>query len=640
MPKQTRHRTEARPPTATAAAAPYADALQRGITLHQAGRIDDALALYKQVLEIDDRQPDALNLAGVAKYQTGDAESAVSLLRQATVYAPRSADAHSNLGNVLRAMGRTSEALIAYQRAVALKPDFAEAHNNLGTALRMLDRPEDAVRSYRQAIALKPDYADAHGNLGNAMLDLGAHDEAVAAYRAAIGADPSNADAHYNLGLALHRTGHAEEAEASFQRAVDLNPAHADALFNLGVVLGEREDVAAAANAYRRCLAARPDFAPAHLNLGVALRTMGDLAEAERALRRAVEIQPALAEAHSNLGAVLEEQGRIDAARDCHDRAVALQPQSAQMRYNRAITRLLAGDFAGGWSDYEHRWGVAAFSAAEPVVDSPVWDGTPLAGRTLLLHAEQGLGDAIQFARLAAGVPRQDGRVVLQCPPKLRRLFDGVAGVNQVVPRGADLPPYDLRCPLMSLPERLAIDADSIPADIPYLRADPERVEGWRDRVRAVDGYRVGIVWRGSPTYRRDRDRSVPLSAFLPLARLPGVRLVSLQTGDGRAQLDDLPPDAEIADFAADLDDTAAIMQHLDLVVSIDSALGHLAGALGRPVWLALPFAPDWRWLLTREDTPWYPTMRLFRQTARGDWDGVFARMAAALQARLADTDT
>jgi hypothetical protein len=293
---------------------------------------------------------------------------------------------------------------------------------------------------------------------------------------------------------------------------------------------------------------------------------------------------------------------------------------------------LLEGNFAQGWPEYDwRRWHK---DVARPF-PQPLWDGSPLKGRTLLLHAEQGLGDTLQFIRYSARVPRDGGRVVLECQPALLPLLRGLPGLDQVLPLGAALPPFDVQAPLPSLPGLFGTTADSIPAEVPYLRADPERVGQWRRELGPGDGFTVGIAWQGNPKNKGDRRRSVALSRFVPLAEVPGVRLCSLQVGAGTEQLAGADfPLLDLGSRLTDFVDTAAAVSCLDLVVCVDTALAHLAGALGKPVWLAVASAPDWRWLLGRPDSPWYPTLRLFRQPSPGDWQSVFAQLAAALRQR------
>jgi tetratricopeptide (TPR) repeat protein len=351
-------------------------------------------------------------------------------------------------------------------------------------------------------------------------------------------------------------------------------------------------------------------------------------------LERCVQLQPDFPEAHNNLGNAHRDQGRLEEAHACFARALELRPDYADAHWNRALLWLLQGDFEKGLPEYEWRWQLKDFRRRAH--SQPLWNGAPLGEQTLLLYAEQGLGDTVQFIRYAALARRHCGRIVVQCQPPLARLLAGYPGVDQLVPEGVPLPPFDAHAPLLSLPRLLGTTLDTIPANIPYLHADPGLVALWRDELASGAGFKVGIAWQGSTKYRADRWRSMPLAQFEPLARVPGVRLFSLQKGFGREQVHGAG--FPVTDLGGRLDeahgafmDTAAVLKNLDLVITSDTVIAHLAGALGVPVWVAVPFLPDWRWLLEREDSPWYPTMRLFRQAQPGRWDEVFQLLAEAL---------
>jgi hypothetical protein len=359
------------------------------------------------------------------------------------------------------------------------------------------------------------------------------------------------------------------------------------------------------------------------------------LAEYEEALR----LRPDFAEAVNNLGNTLRDLGRLDEAQAQFDRALSLKTDYIDAHWNRSLLWLLRGDFARGWPEYEWRWGLR--SLPRRPFPQPKWDGGPLGGKTILLHAEQGLGDTFQFVRYAPLVKGRGGKVFLACQAPLLRILADCPGVDQLVAQGTPLPPFDCHAPLLSLPALFGTELNSVPAEVPYLRADPALVEHWRGRLAAFDGFKVGIAWRGSGSNRSDPKRSFPLEAFEALARVPGVRLISLQKGKGTEQLPALAGRFPVSELPG-LDegrgpfvDTAAVLRCLDLVVCCDTGLGHLAGALGVPCWLALMYVPDWRWLLERADSPWYPHHRLFRQERSGDWDDLFHRMAAALAVRV-----
>jgi hypothetical protein len=418
---------------------------------------------------------------------------------------------------------------------------------------------------------------------------------------------------------------------------VRLKPGYAEAHNSLGIALAALGDPGAAAASYRRAVEIRPDYAEAQSNLGNVLKDQGKLEEAVASYRRALELKPNFADAHSNLGVALIKQGRLEEALASLEQALRVNPDHPLAHLNRGVVWLLQGDYERGLP--EHEWRCKQRGIRPRPFPQPLWDGSPLEGRTILLHAEQGLGDTIQFIRYAALVKRRGGTVVAACQGALLPVLAGCPGIDALVGQDGPMPPFDVQAPLLSLPRILGTTPRTIPAEVPYLRARADLVERWQEELRSPGSFLVGITWQGNPDHREDHLRSFSLSRFEPLARIPGVRLISLQKGPAAGQVAELAGRLEVADLGdrlGDFADTAAVMRNLDLVITADSSPAHLAGALGVPVWVALPFAPDWRWMLGREDSPWYPSMRLFRQAAPGDWDGVFARMAEALERRLA----
>jgi cytochrome c-type biogenesis protein CcmH/NrfG len=503
---------------------------------------------------------------------------------------------------VVRRQGHTEQAVAYLRQALRLKPEFAEANCSLGDALFQQGKLAEAAIFYREALRLRPNYPDACNNLGNTLMGLGQAAEALASYRQAIHWRPNFAEAHCNLGDALAKARKTEEALACFREAVRLRPNYSEAYNSLGNVLIEAGHWEEAAICHREALRLRPDCAEAEFNLCYGLKAQGKAAEA------AVRYQDAL----------------------------RLYPDHADGHFNLAHALLLLGNFTDGWAEYEWRWKTKGWSA--PVAVPPRWDGSPLNGRTLILHAEQGFGDTIQFVRYASLLKRRNAVVLFVCQKRLARLLERTPGVDRLIPSDVPAPPADVYAPLLSLPHLLGTTLNTVPAEIPYLTPEAELVERWKHKLGASSNFRVGIAWQGQPEHAKDRERSVPLRQFAPLACIEGVQLISLQKGFGAEQLAEVGDLLPVVELGLELDqeaafvDTAAIMTNLDLVVAVDSAVAHLAGALGVPVWVVLPIEPDWRWLLDRDDNPWYPTMRLFRQTARGDWPGVFARVAAALR--------
>ena len=540
-----------------------------------------------------------------------------------------------HLGVIAHQMGRNDIAVGLLHRALALNPDWPEAHNNLGNALNGKGQRDQAIAAYRQAIALRPDFAEAHSNLGVALKDNGQLDEAIAAFRRAIALKPNDAVSHYNLGIALNVRGQLNEALAAYRQAIALRPDFAEAHGNLGITLRDKGQLDEAIAAFRRAISLNPNDAEARGNLGIALKDNGQLDEAIAAYRQGIALKPDYAEAHSGLGNALKDKGQLDEAIAAYRQGIALKPNLPEAQYNLSLALLSRGDFQRGWEQYEWRWKCKGFPSPRRNFVQPQWDGSPLEARTILLHTEQGIGDAIQFIRYLPLVQQRVGKIILECSAELQRLFRTTAERCQIVAEGGLLPGFDLQCPLLSLPRIFGTTSTNIPRTVPYLQADAEEARTWKQRLADHSPIvNVGLAWAGNPDHKNDRNRSMKLEKLAPLGQVPGVRFFSLQKGEAAAQAKTPPPGMELVDWTEELKDfadTAALIANLDLVIAVDTAVVHLAGAMGKPVWTLLPIVPDWRWLLEREDSPWYPTMRLFRQSSWGDWDSVITRAAEAL---------
>jgi tetratricopeptide (TPR) repeat protein len=501
------------------------------------GRILAAEQLFRQVLQADPDQLEALHRLGMLLTQTGRYEEAVEMILDAISLSPETPLLHSHLGTALLKQDRFDEAVACFQHALILNPEDVEAQIELGTAFEKLDQLDDAVMSYRRGVLLTP-------------------------------SDPV---VYFKLGIALQKQGHLNDAAACFQQA----------------------------------LALKPDYVAAHISMGIAF----------------------------------QKQNRLDYAITCYQNALTLNPDSAEARYNLGKAWLQLGELASGWPDFESRIKVKRLSEFR----LPKWDGSRLTGRRILLYAEQGLGDTIQFIRYAQLVKNSGGHVIVACQPKLLALLKGCQGIDVLVPlpknSAEGLPAFDFYLHLLSVPNVFGTTLESIPNDVPYLRADQRLVEQWSSEIGSGDELKVGIAWQGNRQSPNDRDRSIHLTEFEPLGLVQGTKFFNLQKGDGSEQVKVMQGRLKITDFSDRMDsttgalvDTAAIMMNLDLVITSDMAVAHLAGALGVPVWVALKHSPSWRWLLSRDDCPWYPTMRLFRQEIAGDWGGVFRRMTAELR--------
>ena len=431
---------------------------------------------------------------------------------------------------------------------------------------------------------------------------------------------------------AHHRAGRLKEAEEIYREILSGDPDNAQAWQLLGVIAHQRDNDAEAIDHIRRALALNPRLASAYNNLGLIYQRAGNETEAIVCYQRALEINPQYAEATFNLGRTHDDLGRYDQASALYDRAVELQPDLGDARLCRATLNLLRGDFEAGWREFEWRWTVEPHQPRE--IDRPKWDGKPLFGKTILLHGEQGLGDNIQFIRYAPLVKERRANIVFVCQTLLVPLMESCPGIDRVIATGEKVPRFDVHAPLLSLPGIFNTTLESVPANVPYLFAYPALVEKWRERLAELHGLKIGINWQGRVGKGEFRKRDIPLDCCAKLGQIPGVRLVSLQKGVERGEV----KNAGIWDPGDDWDktagafmDTAAIIKNLDLVITSDTSIAHLAGALGVQVWVALPFVPDWRWMLDRSDSPWYPTMRLFRQKQPGDWEAVFQEIRKAL---------
>ncbi|HKA46355.1 MAG TPA: tetratricopeptide repeat protein [Burkholderiales bacterium] len=564
------------------------------MALHEAGRLAEAERIYREILGRAPAHFDALHLLGVIQYQKEEYESAVELIGQAIGIDPRQAVLHSNMGLALHRLKRPEDALACYERALAIEPDNAQALNNHGMALRDLKRPEEALASCDRALALNPDFAEALNNRGTALRDLRRLDEALVSYERALALRPDMAEAHNNRADTLQKLMRPAEALASCDRALEL----------------------------------KPDYPAALNNMGNALQDLNLPEEALASYDRALKLWPDFAEALNNRGNALQELGRNDEALASFSRALSLEPGYAAANWNESLCRLRAGDFERGWPGYEWRWQDVQRNSRRNF-KQPLWLGEEsIAGKTILLHAEQGLGDTIQFCRYSKLVAERGATVLLEVQSPLKPLLTGLNGVDRLLAKGEPLPEFDCHCPLLSLPLACGTRLDNIPAAIPYLGCDPSRVNEWRNRLGVQTLPRVGLTWAGRPGHKNDHNRSIPLVEFEKL--LSGrAQFVSLQKElrpADRAALEARRDILHFGDELKDFADTAALVELMDVVVSVDTSVAHLAGAMGKRVWLLLPFAPDWRWLLQRDDSPWYPTATLLRQPTIGDWASVIER--------------
>ena len=440
------------------------------------------------------------------------------------------------------------------------------------------------------------------------------------------------------VALKFQNAGRLDAAENIYRQIITNQPNYIRAYNNLGVILIHKGRLDDGLAEFRRLVTLMPDFAEGHNNLGNCLRLKGQTDEALDAFRKAIELKPDYADAYNNLGVLLRDLGQFDEAIAAFCRAISLGNDFPEAHHNLGITLLLKGELKRGWEEYEWRRRYKHFKSALHKFPQPLWDGSELQGRTLLLYTEQGLGDALQFVRYAPLAAQRGGKIIIGCHPELLRILSIMPGGWPIASLSEPLPAFDLQCPLLNLPAIFSTTLESIPHTVPYLNADAQNIEKWRlrlhEKLRALKAARVGLVWAPRPTRDNDRSRSINLSSLAPIGRVRDIVIVSLQKGTAAAEAKTPPLGWKFFDFSAelnDLADTAALIANLDLVITVDTAVAHLAGAMGKPVWTLLEFVPDWRWLLERQDSPWYPTMRLFRQRARGDWQSVIQDVVGAL---------
>jgi Flp pilus assembly protein TadD len=610
---------------------------QRGCRLIREGEFTEAEAAFREAIRLDPKYADAHGNLGVAFAHQRKLPEAEAAFRLAIRLDPVNVTMYVNLATCLTQQGRPAEADEWSRQAIQLNPALAEPHRLLGSALETRRKYEPAEAAYREAARLEPRHADGRFRLGRVLARRGTHKEAETELREAVRLKPDLTPAWAALAQLLTDTDrHADAIEAA-RTAVRLDPKSADFNNGLGVALAGCEKFSEAETAYREAIRLAPKLASAHSNLGNGLRSQGRLEEAETCLCEALRLKPDYAEAHNNLGIVLVQAGREDEGKKHYDEAVRLRHDYPEARMNRSLSWLADGDFARGWTEYEWRFKV---NKKHKPPQGPRWDGSPFTGKILLITSEQGLGDSIHFIRYAQLAKAKGGTVLFDCPDPLTSILATCPGIDRVVSRNKPGVTYDTHVPLLSLPSLFGVPPESGTAPVPYLTPDPARVEHWRNELASVPGLRVGIAWQGSTIHKGDKLRSVLLTRFAPLAAIPGVSLCSIQKGTGTEQLtESSAAGLNALDLGAkvgsEMADTAALMMNLDLVIAVDTAVVHLAGALGRPAWVALPFAADWRWQRQGETTRWYPSVRLFRQTTRGDWDGVFGRLAVALAAAV-----
>jgi tetratricopeptide (TPR) repeat protein len=659
--------------------APFAHC-HRGYVLQDLGRRKEAIASFERAIQLESDLVDAHIGLGTLHAELGDVEAACASFDKAAAIDPRVVEAVLNKGILFETHGQLDEAVETFDAALRIAPGHPVILQHKAASLRRKGELTEALRVCDAALAMRRDgaasmpapamfekgliltqsnrHADAivafegaaamrhaidacHYNIGNCLKRMGRLGDARVAYLSAIAIRADHVEAFNDLGDVLRGLHRPFDALAAFEKAISIKPNYTDALINRAEVLFDLDRQAEAFAAYDHIVTHWPDSAGVFNSLGIASHALGRYDEALAQYGKALSIDPKHVNAWYNAGIALRVLGRYDAALIHFARAVAVKPDFADAHYNAAMCKLEAGDFAAGWPLYEWRLQATQRAPRQRKFAQPLWLGDrDIAGKTILLWTDEGAGDMMQMARYAPLLSAQGARVVLEAWAPLARLLERMTGISEVVAYGENLPEFDLHCPIMSLPLAFKTTLDTIPADIPYLRADDARVVAWRERLAALPGRKVGLTWAGNPHYPLDKHRSIALSQLAPLGSVRDVTFVSLQKSAAAQQAAtqpvwELPTDLILCDWTAELidfDDTAALIAALDLVISVDTATVHLAGALGKPVWMLNRYDTCWRWLRDRDDSPWYPSLRLFRQLQPGDWAGVVERVRTELE--------
>lgn len=612
-----------------------------GIALQALRRHEEALASYDRALALNPGDEQAWNNRAVVLKDLGRHEAALESVARALALNAHNVQAHNNRGNILNDRGDPEDALASYDFALELFPDYADAWYNRGRALQALERFEDAVQSYGKAIALNPEMARAYNNRATALRKLRRLKEALNDCERAIDLQRDYVEAYRIQGQVLRDLGRPDMAALSYEAVMVLEKNDTSAMQHRALALRDGKDYEAALEGINRAIALEPDNADLYLTRGVIQRDAKDYDAAIESCRKVIELWPHHPSGYTNLGRVMDELGQTEEAMACYEQALAADPACALAHFNRGLLQLQQGNYEDGWRSYEWRWSAEelALSKDKRVYEQALWTGEQsLEGKTILLWSEQGLGDTLQFCRYASMVAQRGATVILEVKPELVGLMGTLAGVSRVIAKGEAAPAFDLHCPLMSLPLAFDTRVETIPAAVPYLASDPAKLAHWAGVLGEKTRLRVGVVWNGNPKYQNDALRSITLGQFAPLFG-EDCEFVVLQKELRVTDKAVLGMKRNVRQFAAaikDFSDTAALCELMDVIVTVDTSVAHLAGALGKPVWVLLARRLDWRWLLERQDSPWYPDAKLYRQAESG-WSDVVDKVRADLRALAAN---
>jgi tetratricopeptide (TPR) repeat protein len=614
--------------------------VEKGLKAHQAGNLKDAESIYRKAVNQHSNDANALYLLAKVIRAGNRLEESAQWMVKALARDPKMAEWHRELGDIYRQLNKLQPAIDAYRMSVALRPEWFEVWVNLGVALSVLGKMNEAEPCYRVAIGFNPKCVPALTNLGILMDRTNRVPEALAMFQQCVAAAPNMAEAHNNVGVMLEKSGKSDEAVPILREAIRLKPDYAEAFNNLAVSLEHSAKFEDALPMAARAIELNPKYAAAHNTQGSILYNLDRFEPAMASFRKSAELDPNYAEPINNLGLVQRDIGDIAGAEASHRHAISLQREYATAHFNLSYLLLLTSRLPEGWEEYEWRMRCADFPSRPGINVDVGWreplEQTAKNGKVVLLDGEQGLGDTIQYLRFVPILTNKGVKLVVGLQPELLTLARRSNPEIHFISQGDKIPKFDVSMPVLSLGRKLALDLHNIPADVPYLKADPDQVERWRQRLEDDGpGFRVGLAWAGSPKHKRDRYRSCKLADYAPLAGTPGVRFYCLQKGPAAVQINQPPTGMTLIDHTSHLnsmDDTAAMISNLDMLITVDTSVAHLAGALGKPVLMLLPMIPDWRWLMQRSDTPWYPTMRLSRSPGLHDWSPVVKEIDVALK--------
>lgn len=641
--------------------------------LHKNGKINEAKNLYLSLLAAYSSSPRLLNNLAMIECQQGYFEPGLEYLEKSLAIDPNQFSVYGNRGAALFALNRFDEAYTNYNIGIALNSNYAEAYYNRGILHEKYDRHQEALADYDKAIELKPSYAKAYNNRGNVYKALKRYEEALSSYEYAIKLNPHHAEAHYNRGVILNELKRYQDAFNSYHQAIALKDNYVDAYNNCGNVVMELKRFEEALTCFQKAIEINPNYAYAYNGQGNVLMELKRFDEAllsyEKAIalnsqspdphngksnalqelkrfddavtgyEKAIALNPASADTYANRGLAMQGMKNFDEALQNFDKAIELNPEMADPYWNKALLRILMGEYEEGWQLYEYRRHRSGKQESYPIYDQPLWLGQEsIADKILYIYPEQGLGDFIQFCRYVPLVEKLGAKVILKVPNPLYAMIKTMGLNAKIVRNDEKVDEFDFHCPIMSLPLAFKTTVETIPNNIPYLYSDQFKKSYWeRKFAYASNSLKVGLVWSGSKDHKKDHDRSLRLEQLAPILDLP-VTFYSLQKEvreQDKITLSKLNQIQEDHEELNDFSDTAAMVDCLDLIISVDTSVAHLAGAMGKNVWILISYLPDYRWMLDRDDTPWYPTARLFRQPNVGDWDNAILNVRSALEKLL-----